>query len=451
MKSKTFFVCNECGYESAKWLGKCPSCSSWNTFAEEKVISDKKNIIHASSDLTVKTFDEIQVEDKNRIHSGSKELDRVLGGGIVKGALVLFGGEPGIGKSTLLLQLCDKLSKDECVLYVTGEESDTQIKVRAERLGLKCDNLLICAETNAELIIEAIEKYSPKAVVIDSIQTMYLSDISSACGSVSQVRECTLSFMRVAKDKNITFFIVGHVTKDGSIAGPRVLEHMVDCVLYFEGERHQSYRIIRAVKNRYGSTNEVGVFEMTDKGLLDVENPSFMLLSGRPANASGSAIVCAGEGTRPILAEIQALVAPTSFSVPRRMADGVDLNRLNLMSAILEKRHGLPLSKYDIYINVTGGIRLTENASDLALALAIASSYYNKPLPEKTAFFGEVGLTGETRTVTQAQRRLNEIQKLGFSECVLPFDSLGSIEKSNIKLTAVKNLSEAFKLLIGEK
>ncbi len=387
---------------------------------------------------------EVSTEEGERRTAGSGELDRVLGGGIVKGSLVLCGGEPGIGKSTLLLQVAKHASKDAKVLYVSGEESDKQIRLRAERLGAVSDSLYVLNETDLESILDAIEVMKPALVIADSIQTLYSQNLTSAPGSVGQVRECTLKFMELAKSTGTTVFIVGHVTKEGSIAGPRVLEHMVDCVLYFEGERHQSYRIVRAVKNRFGSTNEIGVFEMTDKGLIDVPNPSHMLLSGRPVDAPGSAIVCSVEGTRPILAEIQALVSKSSFAMPKRMATGVDYNRVSLIMTVLEKRMGLHLGDHDAYVNVTGGIKLDESATDLAVACAIASSFRDKPLPQNMAFFGEIGLTGEIRTVTQASRRISEIQKMGFSRCMLPFDCLGSIDKCDgIELIAVKTLSDA--------
>ena len=387
---------------------------------------------------------DVSTEEGERKKSGSDELDRVLGGGIVKGSLVLCGGEPGIGKSTLLLQVAKYASADGKVLYVSGEESDKQIRLRAERLGAVSDSLYILNETDLESILDAIEVMKPSLVIADSIQTLYSQNLTSAPGSVGQVRECTLKFMELAKSTGTTVFIVGHVTKEGSIAGPRVLEHMVDSVLYFEGERHQSYRIVRAVKNRFGSTNEIGVFEMTDKGLKDVPNPSHMLLSGRPVDAPGSAIVCSVEGTRPILAEIQALVSKSSFAMPKRMATGVDYNRVSLIMTVLEKRMGLHLGDHDAYVNVTGGIKLDESATDLAVACAIASSFRDKPLPQDMAFFGEIGLTGEIRTVTQAARRIAEIQKMGFKRCMLPFDSLGSIDKcEGIELIAVKTLSDA--------
>lgn len=448
MKSKTVFVCKECGNESSKWMGKCTACGSWNSMIEETITKTKYSANSESKKTEPISIVNVTTDEKERTMSGSAELDRVLGGGIVKGSLVLCGGEPGIGKSTLLLQLANFSAGSKKVLYISGEESDKQIKIRAERLGALSQNLFILNETDLDAICLCIEKLKPDLVIADSIQTFYADSLSSAPGSVAQVRECTLKFMQIAKGMEITFFIVGHVTKEGAIAGPRVLEHMVDCVLYFEGERHQSYRIIRAVKNRFGSTNEIGVFEMTDKGLIDVPNPSLMLLSGRPVDVPGSAIVCSVEGTRPILAEIQALVSKSSFAVPRRMADGVDHNRVTLIMTVLEKRMGLNLGIQDAYVNVTGGIKLNENATDLAIACAIASSFTNTPLPSDMAFFGEVGLTGEIRTVTQAQRRISEIAKMGFKRCMLPFDSLSSIEKNeDIKIIAVRSLSDALKYI----
>lgn len=442
MKQKTVFVCKECGYEAIKWLGKCPSCETFMSFIEEKA-EKTSQISDRVKKIELRKIDEITMENEERMSSGSYELDRVLGGGIVKGSLVLCGGEPGIGKSTLLLQVAAHCAKSGNVLYISGEESEKQIKIRADRLGIKSSEMLVANETDLDTIIESVESNNTSVAIIDSVQTIYSSELSSAPGSVGQVRECTLKFMKAAKEKGITFFIVGHVTKEGSIAGPRVLEHMVDCVLYFEGERHQSYRIVRAVKNRFGSTDEIGVFEMRDKGLCDVPDPSLMLLSGRPVDVPGSAIVCAIEGTRPILAEIQALCVKTSFAAPRRTSDGVDYNRLTLMSAVIEKALGYKMSENDIYINVTGGIKIPENACDLGIACAIISCYLNKPLPEDMTFFGEIGLTGEVRTVSMAQRRLNESKKLGFKRCMMPFDALGSIESvQGIEIVSVKNLRD---------
>ena len=448
MKSKTVFVCKECGNESSKWMGKCPACGTWNSMIEELVERTSGAAPKFKSKATPKPIGEVSTEEGERVSCGSAELDRVLGGGIVKGSLVLCGGEPGIGKSTLLLQVCRHMSKKCRVLYVSGEESDKQIRLRADRLGAVNPELYVVNETDLDSILAAINELKPSLVIADSVQTFYSSQLTSAPGSVGQVRECTMRFMETAKQTGITFFIVGHVTKEGSIAGPRVLEHMVDCVLYFEGERHQSYRIVRAVKNRFGSTNEIGVFEMTDSGLIDVPNPSMMLLSGRPTDAPGSAIVCSVEGTRPILAEIQALVSSSSFAMPRRMASGVDYNRVTILMTVLEKRLGLNLGNQDAYVNVTGGIKLDETATDLAVACAIASSFRNTPLPENMAFFGEVGLTGEIRTVTQAGRRIAEIAKMGFKRCMLPFDSLGSIDRCDgIELVAVRSLGDALEYI----
>ena len=446
MKAKTVFVCKECGNESPKWMGKCPGCGTWNSMIEEVI--EKTSQAKVRKSVSPVLIKEVSTKEGERSSSGSEELDRVLGGGIVKGSLVLCGGEPGIGKSTLLLQLAKFVSEKGTVLYVSGEESDKQIRLRAERLNAVSDSLYVLNETDLEAILSAIDVMKPALIIADSIQTLYSSNLTSAPGSVGQVRECTLKFMELAKSTGTTVFIVGHVTKEGAIAGPRVLEHMVDCVLYFEGERHQSYRIIRGVKNRFGSTNEIGVFEMTDKGLKDVPNPSLMLLSGRPVDAPGSAVVCSVEGTRPILAEIQALVSKSSFAMPRRMASGVDFNRVSLIMTVLEKRMGLNLGNQDAYVNVTGGIKLDENATDLAIACAIASSFRNQPLPSDMAFFGEVGLTGEIRTVTQAARRIAEIRKMGFKRCMLPFDCLGSIDKcEGIELVAVRSLSDALEYI----
>ena len=429
-------------------MGRCPGCGTWNSMIEEVV--EKTSEARIKKRVSPVLIKEVSTEEGERTSSGSNELDRVLGGGIIKGSLVLCGGEPGIGKSTLLLQVAKYAAQRDKVLYVSGEESDKQIKLRAERLGAVSDSLYVLNETDLDSILDAIEVLKPSFVIADSIQTLYSASLTSAPGSVGQVRECTLKFMELAKSKGITVFIVGHVTKEGAIAGPRVLEHMVDCVLYFEGERHQSYRIVRAVKNRFGSTNEIGVFEMTDKGLVDVPNPSLMLLSGRPVDAPGSAICCSVEGTRPILAEIQALVSKSSFANPKRMASGVDYNRVSLIMTVLEKRMGLFLSDQDAYVNVTGGIKLDESATDLAIACAIASSFRNMPLPADMAFFGEIGLTGEIRTVTQAARRIAEIEKMGFKRCMLPFDSLGSIDKcDNIQLIAVRSLADALEYIKG--
>ena len=448
----TAFFCSECGYESAKWFGQCPACKAWNTFVEEPIASKSsvKGISAVRKESTYKdnhpvSLKEINSEEKERTSTGIGELDRVLGGGIVQGSLVLVGGDPGIGKSTLLLQMCYYLSDaGNKVLYISGEESLRQIKLRAERIGGCNDNLKTFCETNLDIIEEVLKKEMPQVVIIDSIQTMYREEISAAPGSVSQVRESTSILMQLAKGLNITIFIVGHVTKEGVVAGPRVLEHMVDTVLYFEGDRHASYRILRAVKNRFGSTNEIGVFEMRQDGLAEVENPSEYMLSGRPENASGSVVACSMEGTRPILIEIQALVCRSNFGMPRRTAAGTDYNRVNLLMAVLEKRLGMALSNCDAYINIAGGIRMNEPAIDLGIVLAIASSFRNRPIDEKTIVFGEVGLSGEVRAVSMPEQRVAEAKKLGFETCILPEVSLKMVKDiRGIRLIGVKNIGDA--------
>ena len=392
---KSVYFCQNCGHEESKWLGQCPMCKEWNTFAEEKVVSIKGQKSSGEKQVQAVTLSSVTTDEDERMKTELVELDRVLGGGIVPGSLVLVGGDPGIGKSTLLLQVCQKLSAmNKKVLYISGEESLKQIKLRANRMGEFSENLYLLCETSLNLIQTAIEREKPDVVVIDSIQTMYNEEIGSAPGSVSQVRESTNVFMQLAKGMNIAIFIVGHVTKEGTVAGPRVLEHMVDTVLYFEGDRHASYRILRGVKNRFGSTNEIGVFEMRKEGLVEVENPSEFMLSGKPENASGSVVACAMEGTRPMLMEIQALVCKSNFGMPRRTAAGIDYNRVNLLMAVLEKRVGLPLSGYDAYVNIAGGIRMNEPAVDLGIIMAVASSYKNRPVSEDTIVFGEVGLSG---------------------------------------------------------
>ena len=417
---KTVFFCQECGYESAKWQGQCPACKQWNTFVEERKVSVKSGVTRAESAAKVTKLSEVQMQDYERTSTGFPEVNRVLGGGIVKGSLVLVGGDPGIGKSTLLLQICKELaSGNKNVLYVSGEESPHQLKLRAERVGKQADLLLLC-ETQLEIIEENIERLKPDFVVIDSIQTMYTKEVSAAPGSVSQVREATTLFMRLAKGLNIPFFLVGHVTKEGVVAGPRVLEHMVDTVLYLEGDRYASYRILRGVKNRFGSTNELGVFEMKHGGLEEVLNPSEFMISGKQEDASGSVISCAMEGTRCMLLEVQALISNTSFGIPRRTAVGFDINRLNLLMAVLEKRMGINMSNSDAYINIAGGIRINEPAMDLAVAMAILSSRKDITIPSDTAVFGEIGLSGEVRMVSMAQQRVSEAHKLGFTKCILP-------------------------------
>lgn len=447
---KNVFFCQNCGHEESKWLGQCPMCKEWNTFVEEKVTVPKAGVAKSmGSEAKVVTLSSVSAETEDRMKTRIEELDRVLGGGIVSGSLVLVGGDPGIGKSTLLLQVCRQLAKDQKkVLYISGEESVRQIKLRADRMGEFNDSLLLLCETNLEDIRRVIEKEHPVVAVIDSIQTMYSEEVTSAPGSVSQVREATHTLMQLAKGLNITIFIVGHVTKEGTVAGPRVLEHMVDTVLYFEGDRHASYRILRGVKNRFGSTNEIGVFEMRETGLEEVANPSEYMLNGRPENASGSVVACSMEGTRPILMEIQALVCKSNFGMPRRTAAGTDYNRVNLLMAVLEKRIGLPLSNYDAYINIAGGIRMNEPAVDLGIVMAIVSSYKNRPISEGTIVFGEVGLSGEVRAVSMPGQRVAEAQKLGFKTCIMPEVSKGMLKNvKGIEIIGVKSVNQAMNLI----
>lgn len=447
---KSIFFCQNCGHEESKWLGQCPVCRQWNTFVEEKVTAAKTGGQTKSlKEAEVVALSSVQTDREERVCTGIGELDRVLGGGIVPGSLVLVGGDPGIGKSTLLLQVCQRLTeRKQKLLYISGEESLKQIKLRADRMGTFTDDLLLLCETNIETILSVIEKERPSLVVIDSIQTMYSEEVSSAPGSVSQVREATNIFMQIAKGMGISIFIVGHVTKEGTVAGPRVLEHMVDTVLYFEGDRHASYRILRGVKNRFGSTNEIGVFEMRQDGLREVENPSEFMLNGRPENASGSVVACSMEGTRPILLEIQALVCRSNFGMPRRTAAGTDYNRVNLLMAVLEKRLGLPLSNYDAYVNIAGGIRINEPAVDLGIVLALVSSYKNRPVSEDVLVFGEVGLSGEVRAVNMPEQRVSEAKKLGFQTCILPAVSLDAVKNiQGIKLLGVKCINEAIDLI----
>ncbi len=447
-KSNVFF-CQECGYESAKWMGQCPGCRAWNSFVEEPVVkTGSKSLTRLGSGSTKPvTLEEIETSETDRISSGMAELDRVLGGGIVPGSLVLVGGDPGIGKSTILLQACKNLAASGVsTLYVSGEESLKQIKMRAARIGTFTKDVKFLCETSLGEIEGTITKEKPKVVIIDSIQTMCNEEISSAPGSVSQVRESTSVLMQLAKKQNVMIFIVGHVTKEGTVAGPRVLEHMVDTVLYFEGDRHAAYRILRGVKNRFGSTNEIGVFEMREDGLAEVANPSEYMLSGRPENASGSVVACSMEGTRPILIEIQSLVCKTSFGIPRRTAAGTDFNRVNLLLAVLEKRLNMPLSSCDAYINIAGGIRMNEPAIDLAMVLAIISSYQDKPIDEKTIVFGEVGLSGEVRAVSMARQRVMEAKKLGFHRVILPKVSADAMEPvEGIRLVGVATVLDAMR------
>lgn len=448
-KEKQVFFCQECGFESAKWMGQCPGCKSWNTFCEEKITvgakkqSDKRTAIAPTSILEVVTADE------TRFSTGLEELNRVLGGGIVNGSLVLVGGDPGIGKSTILLQMCRKLSEEgHKVLYVSGEESMSQIKMRAERIGSFTKDMLLLCVNNLEDVEAYVQKDKPKVIIIDSIQTIIVDDISSAPGSVSQVKEVTARLMKIAKQMNIAIFIVGHVTKEGTVAGPRNLEHMVDTVLYFEGDRNAGFRILRAVKNRFGSTNEIGVFEMTEKGLSEVNNPSKVMLDGRPQNTSGSVVVCSMEGTRPLLLEIQALVCQTSFNLPRRTSVGLDYNRVNLLLAVLEKRVGLVLSGCDAYVNIAGGMRLDDPSADLGIIYALVSSFKNKPVDEGLVAFGEIGLSGEVRGVSSAEQRVNEAKKMGFTTCILPKSNMDNIKKiEGIKVIGVSNLVQALEYI----
>jgi len=448
-KKKTLFYCQECGYESAKWLGQCPGCRAWNTFVEEPAaLSAAKAGSHqvmAGPKGKPAMLKEISMEEESRVATGIAELDRVLGGGIVNGSLTLVGGDPGIGKSTLLLQMCQKLAdRQRSVLYISGEESLRQIKMRAVRIGTFTDSLRLFCETNLTDIEALIENEKPEVVIIDSIQTMYNKSVGAAPGSVSQVRESTGVLLRLAKGLGISIFIVGHVTKEGTVAGPRVLEHMVDTVLYFEGDRHASYRILRGVKNRFGSTNEIGVFEMRTEGLVEVANPSEYMLSGRPQGANGSVVSCSMEGTRPILTEIQALVCHSNFGLPRRQANGTDFNRVNLLLAVLEKRLNLQIGSCDAYVNIAGGIRISEPAIDLGIILAVISSFKNRPVPEGVIAFGEVGLSGEVRAVSMAETRVREAVKLGFTTCILPQVCLDNMPKiSGIRLVGVRSVADA--------
>ncbi len=447
----TAFFCKECGYESAKWMGQCPGCRQWNTFVEE--LTGKKDWVSGRISPLKRAkpslLSEISIEEKDRASTGYRELDRVLGGGVVGGSLVLVGGDPGIGKSTLLLQVCRNLAAGgQKVLYISGEESLKQIKLRANRIGTVTGELLFLCETSLDQIQETIGEVKPEIVIIDSIQTMFREEVASAPGSVSQVRESTNLLMQIAKGDGITIFIVGHVTKEGVVAGPRVLEHMVDTVLYFEGDRHASYRILRGVKNRFGSTNEIGVFEMREQGLVEVENPSEFMLDGRPQGASGAVVACAMEGTRPILLEVQALVAQSNLGIPRRTSAGTDYNRVNLLVAVLEKRCRYEMGRYDVYVNIAGGMKMNEPALDLPILMALVSSLKDRPVDEKTILFGEVGLSGEVRAVSLAEQRVNEAVKLGFETCILPQICLDKMKKrEGIRLIGVKNVREAIGVL----
>ena len=444
-KSKTIFVCSECGNESPKWLGKCPACNSWNTFYEQKVEKyTDTNKIEKKVNNTPKPLSTYVGQEANRTSTGYAELDRVLGGGLVKGSLILLGGEPGIGKSTLILQLCEKVQGEGKVLYVSGEE----IKLRADRLDVKNNDLMFLGETDIDVVKEAISEMQPKLVIIDSIQTMYSDEITAAAGSVSQVREITAQIMRVCKAQQITTVIIGHVTKEGNIAGPRVLEHMVDTVLYLEGERYNTYRILRAVKNRFGSTNEIGMFEMKQEGMCEVTNPSDILITERDDNPSGSCIVASIEGTRPILVEIQALTSQTVFGLPKRTANGFDYNRLAVLIAVLEKKAGLSLGNQDVYLNIAGGMKLSEPAVDLGIIATVASAYKNVPISQSTVVIGEVGLTGEVRRINLIEKRLKEAEKLGFKTCIIPENNKkGLKDEYKLDIIGVKNIGEALRKL----
>lgn len=453
--SKTVFICSDCGYNSPKWLGKCPVCGAWNTFAED-VISNFPERPTETKHATLVTgkenhairFEDAEIPSYIRSNTGLSELDRVLGGGLVHGSVVLLSGEPGIGKSTLLMQISDSLGDNKKVLYVSGEESCGQLKLRAKRLGISGKDLYILTETELEKILGEAEKVAPDVIIVDSIQTVYSDRNSSAPGTITQIKECTLAFIAKAKSEGISVILVGHVNKEGSIAGPKILEHMVDAVLYFEGDRQQAYRIIRAMKNRYGSTNEIGVFEMSDKGLLEVCNPSEMLLSDRPKNSSGNCALCTVEGTRPLIAEVQALVTPTSFPVPRRTSNGIDYNRLNLILAVLEKRLGLRFSASDAYLNVIGGLRIDEPASDIAVALALISSLKDKVIPDDLVAIGELGLSGECRAVSNLDQRVKEAARLGFKRAIVPQRNLEKREiKAEIELIPVRSIYDTLKLL----
>ena len=446
-KTKTVFFCTECGNETPKWQGKCPSCGAWNSiteYAEKPVAAGRSKAAPVGMSRTPQRLSEVATDREIRFSTGLGELDRVLGGGAVAGSLVLVGGAPGIGKSTLLLQICNSLCAGRSVLYVSGEESEKQLKLRAQRLDVDPEELYILSETNLNDIMESVESIKPDILIVDSIQTLYSDANDSSPGSVSQVKECTMALMQLSKSEGITVFVVGHINKDGAIAGPKVLEHMVDCVMYFEGDRNSSYRLLRAAKNRFGSTNEIGVFEMVDTGLIEVPNPSQMLLEGRPEGAAGTCVTCVMEGTRPLLAEVQALVCKTSFNVPRRTSDGFDFNRAALLLAVAEKRAGMKLNIFDAYINVIGGLKLDEPGADLAVALAVASSYLDKPIDDDLVAIGEIGLTGEIRNVSQVNQRLAEVARLGFKQCIRPFGRNKKLEiPEELTVYKVKNLREA--------
>ncbi len=449
---KNVFICNSCGYESLKWRGQCPNCHEWNTFEETiKTQQSKKSVAADISRADAVALDDIAQTYEHRYKTGSAEFDRVLGGGLVKGSVVLLSGDPGIGKSTILLQICEALGQNLRVLYISGEESSHQLKLRADRLGVKTPNLSILCDNDTQYLCEYIRSHEPDAVIVDSIQTMNISDLSSSSGSITQVRESANLFARTAKTLNIPVIIVGHVNKDGNIAGPKVLEHIVDTVLYFEGERNLTYRILRTTKNRFGSTNEIGVFEMCDSGLKEIENPSLMLIQGRPTGVSGTCIACVMEGSRPILAEVQGLVTPTGFGTPRRMANGFDYNRMSMLLAVLEKRAGYFLGNMDCYVNIVGGLRIDEPASDLSVALAIISSFKDSAVKEDVLAFGEVGLAGELRAVSSCEQRIYEAARLGFKRCIIPYHNYTTISsslKKSIEIVGAKYIRSAFEAII---
>lgn len=455
MKERTVYFCTECGNESPKWAGRCPSCGAWNSLVEQRAekakrpSSPSRGVMHS---VKVTNITDIDTSDEIRFSTGMGELDRVLGGGAVKGSLVLVGGAPGIGKSTLMLQICQQLGLQNKVLYVSGEESIHQLKMRAKRLGVDSGNLFVVSETRLSDILEAVEREQPDVLIIDSIQTLYNEELDSPAGGVGQVKDCTMALMQLAKGQGITVFVIGHVNKEGSIAGPKVLEHMVDCVLYFEGDRHMTYRILRAAKNRFGATNEIGVFEMLNEGLKEVENPSEMLLSGRPKDAPGTCVTCVMEGARPVLAEVQALVSSASGNKPLRQSNGFDYNRANMLLAVLEKRGGLKISQCDAYLNIIGGLTLDEPAADLAALVAIASSYLDYPVPSQMAAVGEVGLSGEVRTISHLEQRLSEVRRLGFTQCIVPHHRAGELHApAGLELLPVRNISDALKLFVRGK
>ena len=449
MKSKTVFLCSNCGEETPKWQGRCPSCGAWNTLEEyTPQPAVKAAVTRSAAGNRPKRLSEVQSGQELRFTTGMGELDRVLGGGAVRGSLVLVSGAPGIGKSTLLLQICDQISREQSILYVSGEESESQLKLRAERLGVRCEALYLLCETALDDILSAAEQLKPDLLIVDSIQTLYTEDKTSSPGSVTQVRDCTMRLMQYSKNSGVTVFVVGHINKEGAIAGPKVLEHMVDCVLYFEGDEHTTYRMLRAAKNRFGSTNEIGVFEMDDTGLREVPNPSEMLLAGRPMNTPGTCVACIMEGTRPVLAEVQALVCPTSFNMPRRTSNGFDYNRTAMLLAVLEKRASLRFGNADVYLNVIGGLRLDEPAADLSVAIACASALTDKPVSDTLAAIGEIGLTGEIRSVNQLSHRLTEGRRLGFTQCIIPRSASKDLRPpEGLELLRVRNLREALAVI----